>query len=173
MVQGNDTYELVFAKRAIPLGGLTLPQEHVNWVLSRLLEYTAYLAQVDFVHCGLMPENVFIVPENHGIIIISFYHLTRIGSTVKTISAKYKDWYPPELLQTKLATSGVDLEMVKKIAIYLLGDQSGAGVKLRKTHNADFINFLIKRHDDPYNTYKEYRELLKNNFESKFHVLNI
>ncbi|HSY75882.1 MAG TPA: hypothetical protein VK890_03430, partial [Bacteroidia bacterium] len=71
------------------------------------------------------------------------------------------------------ATSAVDLEMVKRVAIYLLGDQSGLGVKLRKTHNADFINFLIKRDDDPYNTYKEYRELLKKNFESKFHVLNI
>lgn len=170
---GNDVYQLGFEKRAIPLSGLTLPQEHANWILSRLLEYAAYLAQMEFVHCGLTPESVFIVPENHGIIISSFYHLTRIGNPVKTISAKYKDWYPPELFANKQATTAIDLQMVKKIAIYLLGDRSGIGVKLRKTCDGEFVNFLLQSDDDAFLTYGSYRLLLKNKFESKFHILNI
>lgn len=170
---GNNEYQFGFERRTVPLSGQTLPQEHVNWVLNRLLEYCAYLDQTGFSHAGLNPESVFIVPENHGIKICSFYHLTRIGSKVKTIAAKYSDWYPKELFTTKRASPTIDIELSKRIAAYLLGDKSGVGVKLRKTHNEQFVNFLLKHHDDPYQALIEYRALLAANFEKKFHILSL
>jgi len=170
---GNQKYTFSFGLRSIPLSGQTLPQEHVNWVLNRLLEYCAYLDQTGFSHAGLNPESVFIVPENHGIKICSFYHLTRMGSKVKTISAKYSDWYPRELFSGKIATSAIDIELSKRIAAYLLGDRSGVGVKLRKTHNEAFVGFLLKHHDSPYEALIEYRALLAAHFEKKFHILSL
>jgi hypothetical protein len=168
-----NQYQLNFTKRAIPLSGLTLPQQHVNWVLGRLLEIVAYFGQIGFVHCGLTPESIFITPEDHGIQVCSFYHWTKLGNPVKTISGKYADWYPNELFTNKTATSAIDLEMVKKIAIYLLGDQSGVGIKLRKTHNEKFIDFCLQRTDNAYATWCDYRTLLANNFPKQFHILNI
>lgn len=169
----DGTFRFEFDKRAIPLSGLTLPQEHVNWVLNRLLEYCAYLSEIGFSHCGLNPESVFIVPETHGIQICSFYHLTKFGNRIKTVSGKYRNWYPQEMFANKIASPVIDLELSKKIASYLLGEPSGSVIKLRKTHNEDFVNFLISQNDNAYNTLSAYRELLKKNFKKQFHLLSI
>lgn len=169
----DGTFRYEFTDRSIPLSGLQLPQEHVNWVLSRLLEYCAYFAEIGFSHCGLNPESVFIVPETHGIQVCSFYHLTKLGNKIGTISGKYSAWYPPETFHTKEATMAIDIELSKKIAAYLLGDPSGSAVKLRKTHNEDFVNFLVSASDNSYKTFTTYKELLKKNFKKQFHSLTI
>lgn len=169
----DGTYHFIFEKRAIPLSGLQLPQEHVSWVLNRILEYCAYLSQIDYVHCGLNPESIFIIPENHGIQVVSFYHLTRKNARISTISGRYSNWYPVQSIDTKVATPVVDLECAKHIAAYLLGDRSGNAVKFRKMHNADFINFLLGSHDNAYDCLMQYKTLLRKNFVTKFHSLTI
>lgn len=169
----DGTYRFLFEKRAIPLSGLQLPQEHVNWVLNRLLEYIAYLSQSSFVHGGLNPESVFIVPENHGLQVVSFYHLARKDRRIHTVSGRYMNWYPARILKSKTASPVSDLECAKRIAAYLLGDKSGNAVKFRKTHNEDFINFLLTQHDDAYQCLSHYQQLLRKNFKTKFHSLTI
>lgn len=169
----DGTYRFVFEKRAIPLSGLQLPQEHVNWVLNRLLEYIAYLSQSGFVHGGLNPESVFIVPENHGIQVVSFYHLARKDRRINTVSGRYLNWYPAQIVKAKTASPVTDLECAKRIAAYLLGDASGNAVKFRKTHNEDFINFLLTQHDNAYQCLAQYQQLLRKNFKTKFYSLTI
>ena len=117
--------------RSIPLTGQKLPQVHVNWLFSRMFEFSLYLAQNGYAHIGLNPTTVFVVPETHGIIVISFYHMSTLGKKAETISAKYKMWYPTNLFLKKIATQDIDLELCKKIALYLLGDKSAAGTKLK------------------------------------------
>ena len=158
MSMDGDELVVKLNTRAIPLLNLNLPQEHVNWILSRILEFSVYLNNMGYMHGGISPESIFVEPENHGIQVVSFYHMTRIGERVKTYSAPHKNWYPPSLFDTKIATSKVDLELAKKIAIYLLGDKSGSGVKLKKTHNEAFVNFVISQHS---------------NFPDKFYPLNL
>ncbi len=169
----DGTVRFEFDKRAIPLSGLVLPQEHVNWVLNRLLEYCSFLAECGMSHCGLTPESIFIVPETHGIQICSFYHMTRFGNQIKTVSGKYRNWYPQEIFTTKIATPTIDIELSKKIAAYLLGDISGSGIKFRKTHNEDFINFIISQDNAAYSTLSAYKKLLNKNFKKQFHSLTI
>lgn len=170
----DGSVEIVFDKRSIPLSGLQLPQEHVNWILNRLLEYSTYLASLGFSHCGLTPESVFIVPETHGIQVCSFYHLSRLGEKIGTISGKYSHWYPAEVFIDKLATQQIDIEMSKKMAAYLLGDTSGSGIRLRKTHNEDFVNFIVNQNQETsLEVLSSYRELLAKNFKKEFHNLDI
>ncbi|MCB0571760.1 MAG: hypothetical protein KDC66_18455 [Phaeodactylibacter sp.] len=162
-----------FPLRALPLSGLSLPQEHVNWILSRLLEACAWLSQEGFVHGGISPESVFVVPETHGIILGSFYHTAFRDGMVRTVSARYRHWYPPGLFKSKRADTATDLELCKRTAAYLLGDRSGLGVRLLKTHNKAFVDFLLARHSDAYQCYDEYRGLLKRTFDNKFHPLTL
>lgn len=176
----NDVYmettgecKAQFKDRAICLSGLELEQKHVNWVLSRMLEFCVMLHDEGRVHAGLNPESVFLVPETHGIVVGSFYHLSERGKKVGTINGKYKDWYPSELFSNKLATERIDLELVKKIAIYLLGDRSGVGTRLRGKVNENFLNFVLKGHSNSLEAYKEYRDMLSKNFKQEFHILNI
>jgi hypothetical protein len=161
--------------RAVPLTNNKLPQIHVNWILSRMFEFSLWLRQINYSHLGLNPTTVFAVPETHGIIVISYYHLTELDNKVQTISAKYKTWYPTNLFTQKLATPDIDLELCKKTAIYLLGDKSAAGTKLKadKEVNQEFLNFILTKHQNTNDDYLKYRELLKKNFEKKFYPLSL
>lgn len=164
----TDVLSVEFPFRALPLHSLELPQEHVNWVLSRLLELVAWFAQEGFVHGGINPRSIFILPETHGIALTSFYHMKRVGGRLSTISAAYRNWYPKTVFSDKRASTLIDLECCKRTAAYLLGDKSGAGVKLKKTHLGAYIDFLLDRHENAYTCYDEYRKLLAAHFEARF-----
>jgi hypothetical protein len=138
-----------------------------------MLEFSAWLHQSGFSHNGINPESIFIVPETHGIICVSFYHLTKLHSGLSTISAKYRTFYPANVFDNKIAASNIDIELSKRTAIYVLGDKSGNGIMLKKTHNEDFMDFVIKQHYHSYPAFKEYRDLLSKNFPKKFYLLNL
>ena len=173
---GSNKYRFNFKNRAIPLVSIPRPieQKHVNWIANRLFEYAAYLRSLNMSHCGFTPESVFVVPETHGIQVCSFYHMTAIDKKIGTISAKYAKWYPAEIFTKKLATPFIDVEMTKRIAAYLLGDDSGMGVKLRKTHDVEYVNFLNAfSKKEPFDVMDEYKQLLAKNYKKEFHVFNI
>jgi serine/threonine protein kinase len=165
--------QVSFKHKAVAISRLVLPECHVLWVLSRMLETCAWLSQIGYVHGGIHPESIFIVPKTHGIILPSFYHLKKANTKVSTISGKYKHWYPKEIFNEKRARAKTDLELVKRTAAYLLGDSSGMGVKLRKTHHPALIEFLLKQHTSAFECYDDYRKMLRANFEVKFHELSL
>ena len=173
MEMKGDILHITFSQRAVPLYALQFPQEHVNWILSRMLECIAWFSQIGYVHAGITPESIFVVPETHGIIFTSFYHMTEIDRPLTTISGKYRPWYPASTFDDKRAVPLIDIELAKKIAIGLMGDPSGSGVRLKKTHNSDFVDFVIRQHEDAYDTFKQYRALLDKLFEKKFYPLDI
>lgn len=164
-----------YHERAIPLSGLTLPQKHVNWIFSRMIEFAAWLQQQGLSHCGINPESMFITPENHGLQVSSFYMMTKLGQKPEGVAGMYINWYPPELFKDKKAITAIDVELCKKTAIYLLGDRSGVGIKLKRDPNIHqaVLDFLIARHDDAYQCFKEYRELLDKHFKKEFHILDL
>lgn len=171
----NETLTVTFKDSSIPLTDLELPQEHVNWILSRILEFVCWMPQIKYIHSGINPSSVFVVPETHGIIITSFYHMVK-NTKLKTVSAKYRNWYPNAVfskMYENFKAGSIDLELAKKTAIYLLGDKSGSGNKLIRTHNKEFVRFVTKQNSHAGNTYNEYRNLLESNFEKKFHNLNL
>lgn len=172
----NDTTLIYkYPKRALPISSIkTLEQKHANWVLSRLLEFCGWLNQIGVCHAGITPDSIYIVPEEHGIICTSFYHVTQLDQRLRTISGKYSGFYPSTVLETKLAKSNIDIALSKRTAIYLLGDASGNGTVLRKTHNEEIIDYLQIPEYDPLLSYSSYRTLLKKHFNTKeFHKLTI
>ena len=84
-------------------------------------------------------------------------------------------WYPTDLFTKKIATEDIDLELCKKIALYLLGDRSAAGTKLKmsKDINQNVLNFLLTKHENKVDEFSQYRKILEKNFEKKFYVLNL
>ncbi len=175
MILESNKLVIKLKDRAIPLTQQKLPQIHVNWIFSRMFEFSLYIKDIGYSHMGLNPTTVFVVPETHGIVVINFYHMTVVNKKAETISAKYKMWYPTTLFSEKIATRDIDLELSKKIALYLLGDKSSAGTKLKrdKDVNQEVLNFLLTKHQNDKDEYVQYRELLKRNFKSEFHVLDI
>lgn len=175
MVLENSVLTINLKDRAVPLTGQQLPQIHVNWLFSRMFEITLWFRKSGYSHMGMNPTTVFVVPETHGIILTSFYHMTHLDQKAKTISARYKMWYPTTLFQKKIATQDIDLELSKKIALYLLGDRSAAGTKLKrdKDVNQKILTFLLTKHQCEVEDYTKYREILTKEFERKFYPLEL
>lgn len=160
--------------RGVPLSALgVLPQGHVNWILSRMLEFIAYIYKKGYVHAGINPDSVYVEPINHGINVMSFYHMTELNKKLTTASGKWLYMYPEHVRKDKIAKPDIDIELCKRTAIYLLGDKSGIGTSLRKTHSIPFLDFVSKRHNDPIEAFLDYRAMLDKNFEKKFIPLNI
>ena len=175
IVLKDEKLNISFEHRAIPLSSVgILPQEHVNWILNRLLEFLTWLHNKGYSHSGINLDSVFIVPETHGIQVVSFYHMNKLGQSLKTISGRYKHFYPYIVFCDKTATSFTDIELSKRTAAVLLGDVSATGNLLKKTHNKDFVEFLLTYDiKDSFEVLKSYKELLSKNFEKKFFKLNI
>lgn len=161
---------------AVPLNsliGVNLPEEHVRWILNRLLEFSAYMENLGYAHLGLNLESFLVDPVSHGINVISFYHTTLLGEKVTTISAKYKNWYPAKLFKDKKAYKGIDVVLAKSIACFLLGDPSGRGVKLKGKVSDPLVNFLLSSHDNAFEAMDTYKKMLSANYETKFYTLNL
>jgi len=175
MVLEKDVLTINLKDRGIPLTGQKLPQIHVNWLFSRMFEIVLWFRNIGYSHMGMNPTTVFVVPETHGIILISFYHMNPLDQKADTISARYKMWYPTTLFIKKIATQDIDLELCKKIALYLLGDRSAAGTKLKRDTdvNQEVLTFLLTKHQNEVEDYSQYREILAKNFERKFYPLNL
>jgi hypothetical protein len=169
----RSSLEAYFEQPSVLLSTVELPFEHVRWVLSRLLEFCAWMAQEGFVHAGIQPESVWIVPKTHGIIMGSFYHVHTLGRAQKSISARYKEWYPDQLFVQKRAASVIDLELSKRLAAYLLGSPGGSIHALQGRYPPAFIQFLLERHQDPFQCYDAYRKMLSDNFENQFYQLTL
>jgi hypothetical protein len=73
----------------------------------------------------LLLNQCLLFQKTHGIIIPSFYHMTPLGRPLKTISGRYQHWYPASTFDKKIAQELIDIELAKKVAIYLSGDPSG------------------------------------------------
>jgi len=160
--------------RTFPLTGYSFSQEHVAWILSRMFEFVGWMHQFGYCHSGINPESVWIVPETHGVIFSTFYHTCEINSRLETLSGRYLSWYPAVVFDQKQAIPYIDLSLIQRTGLYLLGDTSGNGIKLKKSCDERFVDFLITPHFDSFKTYKEYRELLANIFgKPKFHHLKI
>ncbi|MBD2769095.1 hypothetical protein IC235_14470 [Hymenobacter sp. BT664] len=162
------------AARVVPLAGLVLPAQHVAWILSRMLEFVAWLHQAGFCHAGFNPESLALVPETHGLVCLSFYHMTSLNGPLSTISGKYRLWYPDATFAAKRGAPGIDLALAQRTAVCLLGDASGNGVRLRATVDERLVNFLLKPQQNAFVAFTEYRKLLRQLYPKReFHPLNI
>lgn len=152
----------------------TLPSHHVTWITSRIFEFASWLHQIGYAHIGINPESVAVAPDTHGIVFISFYHLKPLNTSLKTLSGRYQSWYPPIVFNDKKAIPYIDLSLIQRTAIYLLGDTSGNGIKLKKTQNEALIDFLIQPHFESFETYDAFRQLLLKEFgKPQFFHLNL
>lgn len=175
MLKSKDKLIIKLKDRSIPLTHHKLDQKHMNWIFSRMFEIALWFRKIGYSHMGMNPTSVFIVPETHGIIVTTFYHMTHLDTKAKTVNAKYRVWYPTTLFSEKIATQDIDLELCKKTALYILGDRSAAGTKLKrdKDVNQEVLTFLLTKHQNEIEDYQKYREILKNNFEKKFYPLDL
>lgn len=163
MELGADCLKVYLQHDPHLIQGLTLEEKHARWFLNRLLEFSSLLnGRSGFTHAGLNPNSVLICPEEHGIQVVSFYHLTPVNA--KMVSAigihPYRMWYPNEIFTTKKSMPEIDLLMSKHLAVYVLGERSGIGNSLRGSISGGLMDYLLTFDDSLIEGYFKYQDLL-------------
>lgn len=105
-----------------------IPQEHVAWILSRLLSALGRAHDQNVVNCSIMPSHVMIRPKDHNLMLLGWSYSTYDPFRAEDRSqASYESFSAPEVREGKIAGSQSDLYMVGKLAIYMLGGDVSAG----------------------------------------------
>jgi len=100
-----------------------LPQEHVVWVMTRLLSVLGYMHNTSVIHGSIEPANCMIIPKNHnGLLIDMVYsvsHANKPGSSYIGTNL----YTAPEIISKDMLEPhpSSDMFSLGKTMLYLLG----------------------------------------------------
>lgn len=158
-----------------------LEGRHLAWIFKRMLTILGFLQKHNFVHGAFLPSHVRLDVENHGLQLVGWGHSVTDNSAIKTISLKYKDWYPKEVAAKKTATGETDLFMAAKCVVYLAGGDPATGrmpssvpPKIQRFVRSCLLEGQKMRPNDSWKLFEEFDEMLKEMYgPPKFHKLEM
>lgn len=97
-----------------------LDARDMAWMYRRLLVALGFAHQTGYVHAAVLPQNVWIHPEKHGLILTGWAHALPATGLPSPEVLRYPGsgaWYPPE----DEVTPALDLFMAASLATWLCG----------------------------------------------------
>jgi hypothetical protein len=91
------------------------------WVWKRSLEFLGWLRRTGYVHGSLTPQHFLIHPRDHGVVFTGWSRATREGTPLLIRSQGYEAFYPKSTWDGGVVDSRVDLTMLSRSVIHLLG----------------------------------------------------
>ena len=96
--------------------------ETAAWVISRLLDFCCLMETEQTVHCGLLPDNVFVVPKEHHVVVAGGWQYgKKTGAKLKEVPALVYS-AAARRLKDKSAVPAVMLESVKALGRLMVKD---------------------------------------------------
>ena len=166
------TLEQIKAKYPHGLDGV-----HLAWIFNRLLEGIHYTSQAGYVHGAILPCHCLIHAQDHGLQFVGWVHGTKIGR-VDTICKRYRDFYPPEILNKQQVTTASAIFMAVKCMIWLAGGDPATDNMLhvlpsfRDFWRGCLLKSQAMRPSDALALHAEFKEVLKLVYgKPRFHQL--
>lgn len=101
--------------------------EHVCWILQRLLRVLGYMHYHGVVHCDIKPENTLMQLKEHNVVLVDF-GLVADRPTARTRPKGGTEHYlPPEFSNGTAPRPESDLYSLGKVGVFLLGGHVGTG----------------------------------------------
>lgn len=171
-----DTVSMTTVMHKYPEG---VPQRHVAWIVSRLLELVMETHKIGRCVCGgLLPESMAVIVDSHGVIPLDWRFTIGNDSKLSRLPEALLSHVPKD----KKARVIIDLAAVNRMAMVLLGDSSGSGNVLLLRAKKDPENmapgfldwFRGPVSDDPVKHYENYRAMLMEVFgKPKYYKLEL
>lgn len=111
-------YSLEEVHQAYP----TLSPRAAAWMWRRLLYFASRTHEVGVVHGAITPDNVLVHPEKHGLMLVGWTYSSMEGQTIPAIVKRWKDLYPPEVMEKKTPDTSTDIYMICKLMEWLMRD---------------------------------------------------
>jgi len=107
-------------KNALYLSGVS--DQHMAWILCRLLSVVGYAHKKGIIHGNIEPANILIQPKDHNLCLIDWaYSVYDPAHTNDTFKIFNQDFSAPEIVDKKILLQSADLYSVGKCMVYLLG----------------------------------------------------
>lgn len=113
------------------------------WIFRRLLVALDFAHLNGVIHGAVVPDNILILPEQHGLMLKNWMYALEIGSSGEHLHVipKYEKWYPKEVLEKETVMLGSDVFMAAKNMINILGGDAETGY-LPTTVPKPIVSFL-------------------------------
>lgn len=102
------------------------------WIWRRMLVYLGFAHSNGIIHGAVLPQNIFIQAEQHGLIATEWSYAVldpdTSGERISAINSDYEDWYPSEIKRKDMPTPALDIYMGAKCMEYLLPDSADRGL---------------------------------------------
>lgn len=93
------------------------------WMWRRLLVALGAAHRAGVVHGAVLPDHVLVHPDDHGVVLADWtYAACEPGERVRAVEARYRDWFPPEVLGRRPAVPATDVYLASRTMAALLGD---------------------------------------------------
>lgn len=164
-----------------------LDGRHLAWIFKRLLTAIGFAHKAGVVHGSILPAHALVYPgiegqkddKAHALLLVGWGHSVETGNPLKTISAKWRDWYAPEVLAKKAAVPQTDIFMAARCMVYLAGGDPLAKTmppevpKLMATFfKSLLVDGVTMRPAKAWDLYEDFSDLLKRLYgPPKFHNL--
>jgi serine/threonine-protein kinase len=139
-IEGDDLEDLVLKRGAID-------DEHICWILQRVLDALSYLHHRRVIHCDIKPQNIILDIPAHNAVLVDF------GLYVADPDARTQPkggtafYLPPEFLLGLPPLPAADLYSLGMTAVRMSGGDIRTGVLPKDMHPdlAAFIGGMIRR----------------------------
>ena len=115
-------YSLEDVHQAYPHG---IDPKDMAWMWRRLLVVLGFSHTNRILHGAVLPRNVWILPEEHGLMLVNWYCAVFdpliAGTCIQVIPADDERWYPQEIVKGEIPSFGTDIYMSAKCMVWLLG----------------------------------------------------
>jgi serine/threonine protein kinase len=99
------------------------------WMWRRVLVALGFAHINGVIHGAILPANIWIQPEQHGLMLMNWFHALHAnsGDCILKIDPDFTTWYPREITKHEAPTFGTDISMSAKCMIYLIGGDAERG----------------------------------------------
>jgi hypothetical protein len=111
-------YTFADVTRAYPQG---IPPRASIWVWRRILEVLSFIHASYMAHGAVLPSNLLIQENEHGVRLVGYGCAGRLGEKLRTVSPAYEPFYPQPVLASSKLTVQADIIMSARCIIALLG----------------------------------------------------
>lgn len=128
-IDGVDRHVLVFEKfddKFMSISSikekfdLTNEDKQLAWMLKRMLETAAFIADTGYSMLGFTPNSVLFNLDTHEVFIPDFTFMTKLQTKATAMSQTFASFYPPEILNADGVATSTDTYMIAKCIMYLV-----------------------------------------------------